>query len=268
MALKVSEYYREEGYFFNRVVVPPQSFSDGVLTLAIEEDRYGDIKVDGTEDVVKGAAGFLKAIRKGDVIDVHKLETALLNLEDLPGVKVLPIISEGTAMGTSNLIVTAQMETVTGGEITADNFGSRYTGQNRASLNWYRNSTFTFGDKIDLNAILTDEALWLGSLDYDAPLNSTGLRGQLGFAYTSYDLAKDYAPLGATGFAKVWSAKIFHHFNRTQHFNFNLSVGYQHKDLNDMIMAGMTEKELLQTIKENTVSGLSGKIKFNNWKKI
>jgi len=42
----------------------------------------------------------------------------------------------------------------------------------------------------------------------------------------------------------------------------------KHKDLNDMIMAGMSEKELLQTIKENTVSGLLGKIKFNNWKKI
>jgi len=42
----------------------------------------------------------------------------------------------------------------------------------------------------------------------------------------------------------------------------------KHKDLNDMIMAGMTEKELIKTIKENTVSGLSGKIKFNNWKKI
>ena len=42
----------------------------------------------------------------------------------------------------------------------------------------------------------------------------------------------------------------------------------KHKDLNDMIMGGMSEKELLKTIKENTVSGLSGKIKFNNWKKI
>jgi len=42
----------------------------------------------------------------------------------------------------------------------------------------------------------------------------------------------------------------------------------KYKDLNDMIMAGMSEKELIKTIKENTVSGLSGKIKFNNWKKI
>ena len=42
----------------------------------------------------------------------------------------------------------------------------------------------------------------------------------------------------------------------------------KHKDLNDMIMGGMSEKVLLQTIKENTVSGLTGKIKFNNWKKI
>lgn len=42
----------------------------------------------------------------------------------------------------------------------------------------------------------------------------------------------------------------------------------KHKDLNDMIMAGISEKELIKIIKENTVSGLSGKIKFNNWKKI
>ena len=42
----------------------------------------------------------------------------------------------------------------------------------------------------------------------------------------------------------------------------------KHKDLNDMIMAGMSQKELLQMIKENTVSGLTGKIKYNNWKKI
>lgn len=42
----------------------------------------------------------------------------------------------------------------------------------------------------------------------------------------------------------------------------------KHKDLNDMIMAGISEKELIKTIKENTVSGLTGKIKFNNWKKI
>jgi hypothetical protein len=33
-------------------------------------------------------------------------------------------------------------------------------------------------------------------------------------------------------------------------------------------MAGISEKELIKIIKENTVSGLSGKIKFNNWKKI
>lgn len=233
MALQVSEFYHNEGFFFSRAIIPQQSFNDGTLTIAVEEGCYDSIKVNGTAPIIQGTTGFLAELHKGDVIDVHKMEAALLNLEDIPGLKISPTITEGGTAGTANLIVGARMETLTGGEVSVDNYGSRYTGQNRAKLNWYRNGAFNFGDRMNLNAILTDESLWLGSLDYETPLNHSSLRGQIGYAYTAYELGKDYAPLGATGFAKVWSAKLNYHFTRSQHINLHLTAGYEHKDLND-----------------------------------
>lgn len=40
------------------------------------------------------------------------------------------------------------------------------------------------------------------------------------------------------------------------------------KDINDMIMAGYSSKEIINTINENAVSGLEAQIRINKWKKI
>ena len=43
--------------------------------------------------------------------------------------------------------------------------------------------------------------------------------------------------------------------------------GLPFKDINEAILAGYDTNELLQIINENTVYGLSGKIKFKLWTK-
>ena len=40
------------------------------------------------------------------------------------------------------------------------------------------------------------------------------------------------------------------------------------KDINDLIMEGMSEDDLMNIIKNNTYSGLEAKVKFNQWKKV
>jgi transcription elongation factor Elf1 len=40
------------------------------------------------------------------------------------------------------------------------------------------------------------------------------------------------------------------------------------KDINDMVLAGLTPKKIVDIINENTYSGLSAKMQFNIWKKI
>jgi hypothetical protein len=42
----------------------------------------------------------------------------------------------------------------------------------------------------------------------------------------------------------------------------------QYKDINDMIIAGITQKELLAIVQNNIYKGLAGLMKYNEWKKI
>lgn len=42
----------------------------------------------------------------------------------------------------------------------------------------------------------------------------------------------------------------------------------QQKDINDMVMSGMTPEKVLNIIDSNTVSGLTGNLKLNSWRKV
>lgn len=234
MARRIGDYYRSKGYPFARALIPVQDFKSGVLSIVVVEGRYGAVSPTGTEEMIAGAKPFLtQHLLSGDVIEAGLLEHTLLVLDDVPGIEVVPTVSPGLKSGTGDLSVQTILAEPTGGDFGIDNHGSRYTGEYRAHLNWFRNSGFTFGDHLGLSAMVTDENMWLGSVDYEIPVNANGTRASLGYAHTTYELGKDFASLGASGLAKVWSAKVSHPLIRSQMFNLQASVGFQHKTLQD-----------------------------------
>ena len=42
----------------------------------------------------------------------------------------------------------------------------------------------------------------------------------------------------------------------------------KHKDINDMIMAGYTKKQIQEIIDDNTFTGVAAQLRFAEWKKI
>lgn len=234
LARRIGEHYRSKGYPFARAIIPAQDFKAGALAITVLEGRYGNVSATGTQPMVDGAKPFLvHHLHTGDVIEAQLLEHTLLVLDDVPGIEVVPTVSPGLKSGTGDLSVQTVLAEPTGGEIGIDNHGSRYTGEYRAHLNWFRNSGLTFGDRLALSAMVTDENMWLGSADYELPLDGNGLRASVGYAHTTYELGKDFASLGASGLAKVWSAKLSRPLIRSQMFNVQASVGFQHKTLQD-----------------------------------
>ena len=119
------------------------------------------------------------------------------------------------------------------GDVGLDNAGSRYTGRSRARANIDINSPFLLGDQITVRALVSEEELWLGSLGYNLPLGSSGLRGNVGYSHTSYVLAKEFASLNANGTAKVASAGLSYPILRSQQANLTVIATYQFKDLQD-----------------------------------
>lgn len=233
LARRIGDHYRERGYPFARAIVPVQEFRDGVLKISVLEGRYGKIGATGEPYVVTGVGPFLANLSPGDLLEAGRLERAMLIIDDIPGLNVTPSVSPGTEVGTSDLAAAVAMEVIQAGSVGVDNAGSRYTGYHRAYVSWNRNGLGTFGDKLALMLMSTDLSMVLGSADYELPLGGSGLRLQAGYANTTYQLGREYEDLGASGLAKVWSSRMSYPLVRSQKANLSLSVGIQHKDLQD-----------------------------------
>ncbi len=233
MARLVGEHYRRNGYPFARAIIPVQELKDGVLRIRILEGAYGDVTATGEAKVAAGSQPFLSPLRRGELLESDLLERTLLILDDVPGIAVRPVVSPGKTVGVGDLAVATTLEKEQGGELGVDNEGSRYTGEFRFKAAWYRNSALAFGDRLSANLMATNANLWLGAVDYDSALGSSGLRGQLGWALNTYELGKEFASLQASGLARVWSARLSYPLIRSRQTNLQGSIGLLHKSLHD-----------------------------------
>lgn len=231
---RLSTFYREAGYPFARAYLPPQDMKDGVLRIDLIEGRYGAVKAQSADPALAGQAQkFLHALQSGQVIQDRPLERTILLLDDLPGIQTTPVIRPGQQTGTGDLDIGVTLNDRINGDVGLDNYGNRYSGYHRvrANVNW--NSPFTLGDQISVRALLSDHSLWLGSLAYSAPLGYGGLRGNVGYALTSYELGREFANLEANGTAAVSTVGLSYPLVRSQPTSVNLSLSYQHKALQD-----------------------------------
>ena len=242
IAERIADYYHQRGFPFASASLPAQEIKEGILTIEIIEGRYGVVSSSG-EFLSEDAAPFLENLKPGDVIQAKLLERTMLIIDDLPMISVSPSVRPGQNFGTGDLDVRITRNAEWGGEVGLDNLGNRFTGEYRAraTINGY--SKFMFGDMVRLSAITTNEKLWLGSIDYEAPVNGQGLRGQIGYARTTYQLGKDYAYLGASGFANVLSSKLSYPVIRTQQSNLSISMGYTYKKLQDRYESSNTQND-------------------------
>lgn len=226
--------YRERGYPFVRVFLPEQRLEDGTLRITVLEGRYGRVEPQADQDwMVSGARPFLAPLAPGALIDARTLERVTLLLEDQPGIHVVPTIRPGAAAGEGDLAVRVERDSRASGEVGLDNAGSRFTGRTRAYATVALDSPFTFGDRLVVRALATEERLFLGGLDYERPLGGSGLRGLVGAARTSYRLGGPYAALDANGTADVLTMRVSYPIVRTQLANLAVSAAVVRKSLED-----------------------------------
>lgn len=242
LAERISAHYRQAGYPFARAYVPQQALQGGALRIEVIEGRYGQIQAKGETALNAQAQPFLDfALKSGNLIETKALERATLILADQSGIKALPTIRPGQAVGTGDLdvqIVRTQPYTWDAG---LDNQGNRYTGRTRAHLYLNADSPFVLGDQVTLRSLVTEQGMWFGNVGYARPVGASGLRAQLGYSHTYYELGQDFANLQASGTADVTSLGLSYPLLRSQQANVSLSATLQHKSLKDVQGAASTD---------------------------
>ncbi len=234
LANTLANYYRAAGFPFAQAYLPPQDLKNGILHINIIEGTYGTVRAAGPADLVAGAQPFLEyGLKHGDTIQNQALERTMLILDDQPGMKVGPVIKPGGNQGEADLVVNVERSSYVSGEVGVDNTGATSTGEYRLHGAVDVNSPFMYGDKISLNAMTTNENMWLGSVNYELPLGASGLRGAVGYAHTNYQLGAQFSALNAVGYADIATARLSYPLIRSQATNLLLSAGLQHKELED-----------------------------------
>lgn len=235
MAETVSLYYRSKGYPFARAILPPQEISDGKLEIKILEGRFG--KVTATSEnlkLVRIGQGFLLKLKPGDVIESKQLERHTLLLNDLPGITTVPVIRPGSNMGEGDFEIAVRETRRWDASVGFDNHGSRYTGEYRGNVSASLYHLFTPGDQLSGIVLYTNEALWLGRIGYEMPICYSGLRANISYARTEYDLG--YGFDGFTGLADVVTMGISYPVVRSQQSNLGFIARTQYKNLDDRLL--------------------------------
>lgn len=201
-ASRITALYRERGFIVARAYVPAQEIKDGAVVISVLEGSLNSSTVVNKSIVKTPVLEAIVAAQKlnGKIIQSAEADRELLLLADLPAVgSVNGNLKPGTAVGTSDLFIAVDAGKAYEGQISADNYGNRYTGQTRLNGNVDINSPFNIGDRLSLRGTVTNEQLLYGQLAYDLPASNNGLRVGANLSSSTYDLGREFDSLDAKG---------------------------------------------------------------------
>lgn len=234
MASRITEHYRSNGYFVAQAYLPAQDIKDGVVTIAVTEGRYGNVSLQNKSGVSSGLVnGMLGGLNTGDLIMTDPLESRLLLLSDLPGIKVRSTLSPGATVGTSDLLVDVQPGKRISGSVDADNAGNRYTGEYRVGATVNLNNPTGNGDVASLRVLTSGSGLAYGRASYQMQFGKA--TAGVAYSYLRYELGREFANLGATGTAKIASVYGSYPLIRSRNTNLYARLGFDDKTLRDRV---------------------------------
>jgi len=250
IASTVTKYYRLKGYFVARAYFPKQDVVDSVIELDILEGYYGQFRLKNKSLVGDSTVqGMLDDIKDKNIISVNTIERAMLIINDTPGAVVSQAeVMPGSDIGTSDFLISTEATKRYTGYAVYDNYGSRYTGKNRFMAGLNINSPFALGDKINLSAMTTDSTgIINGGATYSMPLMYNGLRGELSYARTNYELGREYDSLDADGTSDAITFALDYPAVRTKLENLTATADFSVKKNVDKINStdSDTKKKLL-----------------------
>lgn len=233
---RITALYRSRGYLVARAYVPKQDASGGTLTIRVLVGHYGKVSIRNQSLVRDGQiVGYFSRLKPEAAVSRDELEHSMLLVNDLPGASMPKLtISSGETPGASDFDVDVQPGKRFSGYLYGDNYGSRYTGENRLSIGASLNSPFRLGDQLNFSGMASDgSGLLNGRLAYSLPLGGSGLRGELAYGRTTYALGDIYSDLNATGYADTLETTFSYPLQRSRMQNLTVTLNLAGRQIRD-----------------------------------
>ena len=228
LAAAMTRKYREDGYIFSRVILPPQKIKDGVLHVRAVEGRVAKVEVTGTfKDNLNLVRRIADKIASQGPTNTKDIERYLLLIDDLPGVTARSFVRPSPSTpGGSDLVIHVEQDSFEG-SASIDNRGSRFIGPWRGELVGAVNGVMGLHDRTTLRGIMASQTkeLRFGEITHEQQIGSEGLRLKGRYARTMTEPGGSLSALGIEGDSDLFDLEALFPLIRSRHMNLNLIGG-------------------------------------------
>lgn len=258
-ASRITAYYHERGYVVARAYLPPQQIKDGTVLINVLEGYIGKQIINNQSRLSdQSVNSYLISAQSGDVLQAAPVDRQLYLLNETPGVGVArAVLQPGASVGTADIVFDLTSSALYIANITVDNYGNYYTGENRLGAELAINSPLKIGDQLTLRALGSDRNLAYEYVAYQVPVPVGGSGLRLGMAYfdTRYHLYSETDILLQQTYGTANSISLFavYPFVRTPANSLSGTLILESKQLLDTLVYTRDKRVRLVTL------GLNGK---------
>ncbi len=229
----VSNFYRGKGFFVARAYLPQQEIKDGIVEIVVLEGRVGQatVKQEGNVRTAASVAqGYLDANTPvGSIVNEKALERAALLANDLPGIDATISLDPGAQNGDTNVGLTTVEGKLFSASVDLDNYGNRFTGQNRLGTTLNFNSLAGIGDNLSLRLMHSDRKLAMLRTAYQLPVGNQGLRVGAALSRVVFEVSGAVAGLNPSGDSTMLTVFGLYPLERQRDRSIYLNANFDNK---------------------------------------
>ena len=243
---QVAALYRLRGYLA-QAVLPNQDITEGTVRIQVVEGQVGKIIVQAPPDrpqigeFVRNRVQSILAHRlpSGQPLRFADYDWAVWVADDLPGVGVEASLRAGEEPGTTDVLVQLTETRKIRGLVSADNYGSRSTGDVRVNALLQIESALGWGESFNLSASKTQGSRFL-RVAHSIPFGFDGWKGltlNVNASVFEYEVLERFKPQGNTfspqGVSKSSGLSLRYPFVRSQQTTLSGEWGYENRETID-----------------------------------
>ncbi len=233
IVLKITSYYRNNGYILTRAVLPPQHVSNGAVTIRVVEGYIDKVRVVGD---AKGADKILltfgENIAKSRPLRVSVMEYYMRLANEVPGVQVKAVLEPSkNLVGASDLNLTTSAQRIQS-FFSYDNYGTLYLGPNQLTGSVNANSIVKSGDSTKLLYIQTTrpKQLQYTDISYRTYLGTTGVSATVGGNVSFTRPGLNLAQLRVNGYGATYYGTLTYPLIRTRDQDLTVDGSFSYLD--------------------------------------
>lgn len=258
IAIAVTRYYRERGYFLARAYIPEQKVTNGIVKLIVAEGYLEQIVFDGNQLYDDATMAVLFDDLIGQPVFIDNIELALIRLNDYPGLNASAIFGPGTKPGSAAIMMRTD-EVSTYDLISFDNYGSAYTGEYRVLYRHTTNNLFGNADFLTFNLMagISPTNSQYADIMYAQPIYKSLFKVGGGAKINYFDVGQELADLKIKGESLIVNGFIQHDVVHSKFDKFTLVADISLKSASSTILGSVSSEDKLTVLKLDAIySGL------------